>query len=271
MYGVFVLAPSLHTIWLSFFRWDGVGDRTWAGFSNYHDLFVSSELRSAFLHSLVLIVFFSILPVLLGLLLASTLSRANVPGSALFRTLLFLPQVITSVVIAVIWRWIYSYDGPLNALLRSLGLGDVTRAWLGDFGWALPSIGLVGTWVAFGLCMTLFIAGAQKIPTSLYDAARVDGAGPLREFFAVTLPGIRNEVVVALTLTVIAALRSFDLIFITTRGGPGRATTVPALEIYNRAFVFGEVGAAAAIATVLGLIIAAIAYAITRLGEGSQA
>ena len=94
----------------------------------------------------------------------------------------------------------------------------------------------------YGLAMVLFTAGVQKIPQSLYDAARMDGAGPVREFFAVTLPGLRNEIAVALTLTTIQALRSFDLVYITTGGGPGDSTTVPAFEVYNRAFRSGDVG-----------------------------
>ena len=99
----------------------------------------------------------------------------------------------------------------------------------------------------YGLAMVLFIAGVQQIPQSLYDAARMDGAGPVREFFAVTLPGLRNEIAVALTLTTIEALRSFDLVYITTGGGPGDSTSVPAFEVYNRAFSGGDVGTASAI------------------------
>lgn len=270
VYAGFVLAPAAHTIWLSFFHWDGVSKSTWAGFANYRDLFADTTLRHAFLHSFVLIIFYSILPILIGLLVTTMISRSLMRGATIFRAILFVPQVMTSVAVAVIWRWIYSYDGPLNAALRALGLGGLSRAWLGDFTWALPSLGLVGTWVEFGLCMVLFIAGVQKIPGSLYDAARVDGAGPLREFFAVTLPGLRNELVVAATLTVIAALRSFDLVFVTTLGGPGNSTDVPSLEIYNRAFVFGQVGSAAAIATVLAVVIAAVALMLARLSETRQ-
>ena len=105
--------------------------------------------------------------------------------------------------------------------LERFGLGALAQAWLGDFTLALPAVGLIGTWVCYGLAMVLFTAGVQKIPQSLYDAARVDGAGPFREFFAVTLPALRGEIAVALTLTTIAALRNFDLVYITTHGGPG--------------------------------------------------
>jgi raffinose/stachyose/melibiose transport system permease protein len=224
-------------------------------------------VREAFLHSVVLILFFCVLPVLLGLLLASALSRNPVRGLSAFRSVLFLPQILASVVVAVAWRWIYAPDGPLNAALRSVGLGVVARPWLGDFTFALPSIGVIGTWVSYGLAMALFVAGVQRIPSSLYEAARVDGAGAVREFFAVTLPGLRNELVVAVVVTVIAALRSFDLIFVTTQGGPGTETTVPALLVYNRAFTYGQVGAACATGVALALVILLVVVAITRLGE----
>jgi raffinose/stachyose/melibiose transport system permease protein len=266
-YVVFALAPLGHAAWLSLFNWDGVTKATWVGLHNYTVLFSDPLIRLAFKHSLVLIVFYCVLPVAVGLLLAAVLSRTAVRGLAGFRAVLFLPQVVPTVALAVTWRWIFAPDGPLNQILRAIGLGRLARAWLGDFGWALPAVGIVGTWVMYGLCMVLFIAGVQKIPQGLYDAARVDGAGPIREFFAITLPGLRNELVVALVLTLINALRNFDLVYVMTRGGPGNASDVPALEIYLRAFQYGAVGSAAAVGTALALIIFTIAFLVTRLGE----
>ena len=200
-------------------------------------------------------------------MLVGALSRARVRGQAGFRTVLFLPQVIPLVVVAVIWRMIYAPDGPLNRALEAIGLGSLARPWLGDFTWALPAIGFVGTWVMSGLALVLFMAGVQKIPQSLYDAARVDGAGPLREFFAVTLPNLRGEIAVALTLTTIAALRNFDLVYITTQGGPGNSTSVPAFQVYNRAFQIGQIGSAAAIGFTLACVIFVLAFAITRIAD----
>jgi raffinose/stachyose/melibiose transport system permease protein len=107
----------------------------------------------------------------------------------------------------------------------------------------------------------------QKIPPSLYDAARVDGAGMVREFFAVTLPALRGEIAVALTLTTIYALRNFDLVYITTKGGPGEATSVPAFQVYSRAFESGQVGSAAAVGLCLTALIFAITFAINRTAE----
>jgi raffinose/stachyose/melibiose transport system permease protein len=267
LYAVFALAPLGHAAWLSLFRWDGVTPAVWNGLGNYRDLLADPLVRTAFEHSLVLILFFSVMPVAVGLLLAATLSRTALRGLTGFRAVLFLPQVIPTVALAVTWRWIFAPDGPLNQILRAVGLGSLARPWLGDFGWALPSVGIVGSWVMYGLCMVLFIAGVQKIPQGLYDAARVDGAGPVREFFAITLPGLRNELVVALVLTLISALRNFDLVYVMTKGGPGTSSDVPALEVYVRAFEYGAVGSAAAIGTALALVIFAVTFVLTRLGE----
>jgi raffinose/stachyose/melibiose transport system permease protein len=268
VFAAFVLAPLLHALWISLFNWDGLTLATWAGLHNYTQVFADPALRHAFLHGLILLLFYAGLPLLIGLLLAGLMARARVRGLALFRAVLFLPQVIAMVVVASMWRMIYDPEnGALNKLLRGVGLGGLAKDWLGDFNWALPSVGLVGTWVYFGLVMVLLTAGVQKIPSSLYDAARVDGAGLVREFFAVTLPALRGEIAVALTLTTIYALRNFDLVYITTKGGPGDSTSVPAYQVYDRAFQTGAVGSAAAIGITLAVIIFAITFVINRLGE----
>jgi raffinose/stachyose/melibiose transport system permease protein len=268
VFALFVLAPFAHSFWLSLFEWDGITPGTWAGLHNYGDVVSDPALRRAFLHALVLIFFYALLPVAIGLLLAGLLARARVRGLALFRTILFLPQVIAMVVVAVMWRMIYDpQNGALNEALRAVGLGSLAQSWLGDFDLALPSIGLVGTWVYFGLAMVLLTAGVQKIPPSLYDAARVDGAGFFHEFRAVTLPALRGEIAVALTLTTIYALRNFDLVYITTKGGPGEATSVPAFQVYSRAFESGQVGSAAAVGLTLTLLIFVLTLVINRLSE----
>jgi raffinose/stachyose/melibiose transport system permease protein len=267
---LFVLVPLGHSAWLSLFRWDGVTPGTWVGLDNYKAVVSDSELRSAFLHALILVAFYAVLPIAIGLLLAAAMSRSRIRGLAAFRTVLFLPQVIALVVVAVMWRMIYAPDGGLvNKGLGLVGIGG--QDWLGSFSLALPSVGLVGTWVMYGLAMVLFTAGVQKIPQSLYDAARMDGAGPVREFFAVTLPGLRNEIAVALTLTTIQALRSFDLVYITTGGGPGNATSVPTYEVYNRAFKGGDVGTASAIGVCVAALIFVLTVLINRVAEREAA
>ena len=268
VFALFVLVPLGHSAWLSLFEWDGVTPGTWVGLDNYEAVVSDGELRAAFGHAFVLIAFYALLPIVIGLLLAAAMARTRVRGLALFRTILFLPQVIALVVVAVMWRMIYAPEtGLINETLRAVGLGSLAQDWLGSFSLALPSVGLIGTWVMFGLAMVLFTAGVQKIPPSLYDAARIDGAGPVREFFAVTLPGLRNELAVVLTLTTIQALRSFDLVYVTTGGGPGDATSVPVYEVYDRAFRGGDVGTTSAIGVCVALAIFALTFLINRVAE----
>jgi len=266
VFATFVLYPLYRAIYISLYDWDGLTVGTWTGLENYKEVFTDPELRSAFAHALVLLIFYAVLPVLIGLVLAGLMARARVRGLALFRTILFLPQVIAMVVVAVMWKMIYDPDnGALNRFLGVFGIEG--KSWLGDFSLALPSIGLIGTWVYYGLAMVLLTAGVQKIPSSLYDAARVDGAGAFREFVAVTLPALRGEIAVALTLTTIYALRNFDLVYITTRGGPGDSTTVPAFQVFTRAFETGQVGSAAAVGITLTAIIFVISLGINRFAE----
>lgn len=267
VYAAFLLYPLARSVQISFYDWDGLTLGRWIGLDNYADVLRNDDLRAAFGHALVLMVFYALVPLCVGLVLASILNRAKVRGLSFFRTVVFLPQVIAMVVVAVAWRRIYAPDGPLNSLLQAVGLGSLTRAWLGDYDAALPAVGFIGTWFETGLVTVLLLAGMSRISPELYDAVRLDGGGPVREFFAVTLPSVRGEIAVALTLTVIAALRTFDLVYVTTRGGPGTSTSVPSYEVYHRAFELGKVGSAAAIGVCLTIIIFVISFAITRFGD----
>lgn len=267
VYALVVLVPLAQSVQYSFYKWDGVSTATWAGFQNYKSFVTDPVLRSALGHVLVLIGFFALLPIALGLLSAALLTRAKQPGMAVYRWIFFLPQVMTSVVIALVFKRIYAADGPLNQALSAVGLDSLAKTWLGDFTWALPALGLIGTWVTFGFCMVLFISGTSAIAPELYEAARIDGAGPVREFFAVTLPGLRGQLAVALTLTITAALRTFDLVWITTHGGPGTSTLTPAVALYRAAFEYPRVGLAAAIGVVMAALCLVIAIVITRVSE----
>ena len=263
-----VIWSIVQTFWRSFYVWDGVTTPSWTGLHNYRLVFSDPTVRGALLHSAYLILFTCVIPVAIGLLLAVFLSRARTRGLPFFRTLLFSPQVLSGIAIGIIWKWLYDpTDGPINKALISVGMPGWAKPWLGDFSLALPSIGVIGAWATMGLCMVLLLAGIQKIPPSLYDAARVDGAGFFAELRAVTLPGLRNELLVAITITLIIALRIFDIVFVTTKGGPGDETNVPSLLIYLDAFQYGAVGIAAALAVVLGSIIMVLSITINRVGE----
>ncbi|MFD1938171.1 carbohydrate ABC transporter permease [Nonomuraea mangrovi] len=267
VYAAFLLYPIGRAVQLSLYDWDGLSLGRWAGAANYAAIVADERLRAAFAHALVLVVFYALAPLVIGLTLAAILNHAKVRGLGFFRTVVFLPQVVAMVVVAVAWRRVYSPDGTLNGLLGALGLDSLTRGWLGDYTFALPAVGVVGTWFETGLVTVLLLAGMSRVPAELYEAARLDGAGALREFFSVTLPSVRGEIAVALTLTVIAALRTFDLVYVTTRGGPGDSTSVPSYEVYHRAFELGQVGSAAAIGVTLTVVIFAISFVINRFAD----
>ena len=256
LFVTFMLTPLIQTFNLSLWDWSGIqgAPATWVGLDNYRQVLSDPESLSALSHSMVFILTFCIIPVSLGITFAALFSRQKIAGMVFFRTVVFLPQVIASVVIGIAWRWVYQDRGTLNQFLGFFGI-ESTRGWLGDFDWALPAVGVIGSWVMTGLCMVLFLSGVGRIDSDLYDAVKVDGGGAFREFFSVTLPGLRPELTVATTITIIAALRTFDIVFVTTKGGPGKETIVPGTEIYRLAFRENAIGEAATMAVVLAIIV----------------
>lgn len=269
--GAFFYWPLIDAAWISLWKWDGLTAATWQGFANYTKLASNPLLLDSFLHAFTLIVFYAVLPIIIALALAALMQRGSrLHGTGFFRTILFLPQVISSVVLGIVWVAIYAPDGVLNSVLSAVGLSSITRPWLADFDFALPAVGLIGTWVEIGLCMVLFMAGISQIPAEHFEAARMDGAGPLREFVSITLPALRPQIAVALTLTVIAALRTFDLVYVTTRGGPGNQTTVPSYQIWNLAINQNQVGLACALGVVLTLLLLLVTLLISRIDSGER-
>lgn len=265
VYVVVNIWPAFNTFYYSMLDWDGLSAAEWVGFDNYLRVFSDPELFGSILHALVLVFFVCVVPITLGLLLTGLLMGKGTRGMTAFRVIYFLPQVIPLVAVGIAWRWLYAQDGPINEFLRSIGLGALATSWLGQTDTALVALGVVGAWGVSGLCMMLFISGAQKIDSSLYEAAEVDGAGPIRRFLSVTLPGLRGEISVAAVITTIAALSTFDLVYVTTGGGPESATTVPGLLVYRFAFTYGRIGQAAALAVVLMILILLFVSAIRYL------
>lgn len=267
IYLVFVFYPLLETIRTSFYQWDGFStNRSFVGLSNYLRLFQDQQFFQAIQNNIIFIVFYSIIPIIIGLFLASLLGRKPIPGLTFFRTVLFLPQILSMVVVGVTWRWIFNPTfGLLNMTLRTIGLDSLAKAWLGDFGWALPAVGSIGTWVQYGFCMILFLAGMQRIPGEYFEAAQLDGASEFKQLLFITLPSLRPELSVALMTTIIAALRVFDLIYVTTRGGPGNSTLVTGFLVYRAAFQQNKIGYAAALATIMTVMIFGISMIIQHL------
>jgi raffinose/stachyose/melibiose transport system permease protein len=271
MYGLFVLQPLALTVQYSLYRWDGVGPATWVGLQNYAAVVSEPRLVETLSNAFRFVLFYSVIPVSLGLVTASVIHRvAGGPLGTVSRTVLFLPQVIPLVAAGIIWGRLFSLNGLVNQWLTAIGLEDVTRAWLGDFDTALPAVGIVGIWVLLGFCTVLLLTGMARIDSALYESARIDGAGWFREFTSITLPSLRNEIGVCITVTVIAALAAFDIVYVTTGGGPGNATAVPGIQIYILAFLERQVGLASALAVVLVALVLIVILPIQRFTRGSD-
>lgn len=271
MYAFFVLVPLLLTIFYSFNKWNGVGPMKWVGFKNYMTIFQVPDLLGTIVNAFMLVIWFSFIPVGLGLLVASIIHRvATGRLGAISRTVLFLPQVIPLVAAGIIWGWLLALPGLINLLLKAIGLGPITRAWLGDFHFALPAVGVIGIWVLLGFCTVLLLTGMTKIDPSLYESARIDGANWLQEFVGITVPLLRNEIGVCLTVTVINALAAFDIVYVATAGGPGNSTSVPGLQIYILAFTQRAIGLASALAVMLMLLVVVMIIPIQRLSRESR-
>ena len=169
------------------------------GLDNYLTVFTDSDLLKIIGNAFILIVFFSFIPVALGLLVASLVRRITTGAfGTVVRTVLFLPQVIPLVAAGIAWSWLLSSNGLVNQVLRAVGLGGSPGPGSAT-SIALPAVGVIGAWVLLGLCTVLLLTGISKIDPALYEAARLDGAGPVREFLAVTLPSLRQEIGVCLT------------------------------------------------------------------------
>ena len=255
---IFVVYPIFQTIWLSFWKWDRISPGVWVGLDNYKKVLSNPEIYSAFSHSLVFVLFYSLIPIAVGLLITLLLLRVKIRGESFFRAILFLPQIISTVVVAISWRWIYAADGPINALLAKLGAEKITTAWLGNFDTSLIAVGIIGTWINYGLAMILFLSGAQRISQDLLDADRIDGANMRQEFRYILIPSIKGEISIVLIITLTFALRNFDIVWNATQGGPGNSTNVPSLFIYKSAFVNRYVGEAAATSFLLAIVILSV-------------
>ncbi|HEV2128903.1 MAG TPA: sugar ABC transporter permease [Thermomicrobiales bacterium] len=271
VFTMFMALPVAGTVLISLTNWDGVAlnSATFTGVENYVDAFVSEAFWNAFWHNIVLIPFFVLLPALLGLVPAVLVHQLKLRGARFFQAGLFLPYIMPGVLIGVVWRWLLNpVFGPVNDALKRMGFDPPT--WLGDFTWALPTVGLIGAWAAYGFCYVLFIAGIQKIPTELYEAARLDGAGAWEEVKVVTLPGLRREMAVVFSVNLILALRAFDVIKATTDGGPGDETEVLALYMINSAFNANRVGYGTAIAVMLAVLTLVLSVLVLRLFRESD-
>ena len=253
IYSVVVVYPVVYSSYLSLFRWDGISPtKTFVGLQNYADLFTQDQVFwIALKNNAVWLAAALLLPTSIGLGLALLLNL-KFRGSAVFRSVFYFPAVLSLAVVGLIWTWIYHPDlGLLNQVLGSLGLKALQRNWLADPNVALYPVIIAATWSAVGLPMLLFLAGLQTVPLELLEAAKVEGAGPLRRFIHVTFPLLRETTLIVLAITAINALKAYDIVYAMTNGGPANRTQLLSTWMYFLTYNYNTVGRGTAIAVVL--------------------
>jgi multiple sugar transport system permease protein len=269
LFGIFRVYPSIQTLAYSFFRVELLRGRfTFIGFENFFDLLGDKIFLKAVVNTLIYVI--SIVPISAGLaLILAVLFNTHFRLKEFFKAVYFAPMVTSTVAAAMVWLWLYNPQfGLFNVILKSFGFP--AQPWLMSSHQALPSIIIFSIWKSLGYNLIIYIAGLQAIPDVYYEAARIDGAGSLQQFFKITLPLLTPTTAFVLIYNSILSFQVFDQVFVLTGGGPAYATTVVVLELYQQAFLKYRFGYASAMAMVLFLFILSITigqYAISKKKE----
>jgi len=272
LFGIFVIWPLFQTVYLSFNSWNGIGAIEFTGLKNYAEFFTDPHVWQSFKNNLLWMVCSCSLPIIIGLAQASLLVNSGIRHSKVFQLILFLPQVFSSVVAAVIWSWIYNpVLGPLNKMLEAAGLGNFAKAWLGDEKTVMFALLVMSVWMGYGFNTVVYSAAIQGIDSDLYEAATMDGCGPFRKFFSITIPCVRTTTTTLLMFALIDSFKVFDIVFQMTKGGPGYSSHVLSYYLYNEAFIKNRIGYGATIAVILTIFILIISRVFLRVREGGDA
>lgn len=271
-----IILPFLANIGLSFTKWQGIGTPDWIGLDNYRRAMGDSIFWMSFKNNLYLIIAMTVVPTIIGLLLAVVLfdyvhNRLGSRWSSFFRAGFYLPQIVPVVVAAIVWKWIYQPNwGALNWFLSSVGLENLTQNWLGDAKLALPSVMMMLIWFQIGYPLVIFMSGLQRVDPQIYEAAKMDGANWFQTFIHITIHLIRPEIAVVVLTTIIASLKTFGPIYAMTSGGPGNATTVASYFAWKNFFERSDVGYGSTMATVLTMIVLAFTYLFIQVQERQE-
>lgn len=259
IYILVIILPSIWSLYLSFFKWNGLGPMQYVGLYNYTYLFTRDPVfQMALKNNLLWTALFLIVPIGIGLLLALVLNR-NFKGRVVFRAIFYFPFILSSIVVAEIWEWMfYPNTGIIESVIRALGF-PTGLGWLANPQTALFAVITTAAWQATGGAMVLFLAGLQSIPQEPIEAAIVEGASSIQRFWYVTIPLLRETFVIVISTTIIGALGVFNIVYAMTGGGPADSTQVLATWMYEQMYSFSNLGLGAAISWVLVLMTAVIA------------
>lgn len=248
--GAFVFIPAIMALWTSLTNASGFGDPKFIGLDNYIRAFTNANVLRAIGNTLLYALMYGPAVIVAGLASALLLNRSDIPFRGFFRTAIFMPFVISMAVASFVWNYLLDPNlGLIPYWLSKVGIqmGDVFSSPI----WALPAVTAVAVWKGFGYFMVIFLAGLQGIPAHLYEAAKLDGAGPWRRFLAVTLPGLRSTMTFVIIFAIIGAFQAFDQIYIMTQGGPDRMTETIVYRIYTDGFRDFKLGFASALSYIL--------------------
>ncbi|MDG9672774.1 sugar ABC transporter permease [Micromonospora sp. DH14] len=254
---IWVFWPALQGFWFSLTRWDGMTPPTFVGTDNYVELAGDATFRGALVNTVIWLVLFGGLSVLGGFGMALVLQKER-RGVGFYRAALFTPVVFSLVVTALVWRVFYQPDGIADTLLRAVGLENLIRPWLADPQTALYAVILPALWRQIGYVMVLFLAGLKAIDPALHEAARMDGANSWQRLRHVTIPQLKGVNAVVLSVIVIDSLRSFDIVWSLTKGGPYHSSELLSTYMYSTAFQSLRLGYASAIAVVIFVLALAV-------------
>ncbi|GAA3250490.1 carbohydrate ABC transporter permease [Dactylosporangium siamense] len=258
LFAYVVLLPSGRGVYFAFTDWDGLSpDWSFVGLDNFSAMLDDPDALQAIRHTLLIAVAITVIQNGVGLLLALGVNTM-IKSRNVLRVFLFAPAVVTPIVTAYLWRNLLGPDGAVNSLLAVVGLGSWQQDWLGDPQLALWSVVAVIVWQFAGYSMVIFLAGLQSIPKEIYEAAAMDGAGPVRRFWWIVRPLLAPAITINLMLSIIGGIKLFDQVYALTGGGPGHATDTISTLIYKDAFTLGEFGYSIALAVVLTIIVAIV-------------
>jgi ABC-type sugar transport system permease subunit len=273
MFVVFNCYPYVQVFFLSVFRYNGISaHKLFVGLANYKDILGDnpawwiSMKNAAYVTGLALT-----LQNGLALVLAWLVDR-DIRGGQIYRSIFFLPPILSGIVVGLIWNWIYQGDyGLLNAWLSRLGLQNWQHAWLADPHTALTALAVIHMWKGFGWGFIILLAGLQGIPRELYEAARVDGAAEWRIFWKITVPLMVPVFILVSVLTVLGTMQLYDLVIVTTRGGPGLHTEMPMKRILDEITPGSRVGYASAMGVVFGVVLLLVSVVQIQLSKRFKA
>lgn len=250
---LFVAFPLAFSFLLVFHKWNVITPMEWVGLRNFERLFHDVQFLKAIRNTLVFLAIHIPLQIIMALFFAIQLNK-KIRFRGFFRALFFLPVIVSGVVITILWEQLYAYEtGLLNLIITRLGFARIP--WINSPEWAMPSIAIMATWKNVGLYIILFLVGLQGIPTYLYEAAEIDGARPVQQFFYITIPALNSTMILVIILSTIGGFSLFIEPFVMTGGGPMNSTLSAMLYIYNQAFYFGHMGYAATLGFFFAVII----------------